>query len=77
MIGDIANTVKIMELILKVELSITDYKLMHGEKRLWNFPSSDGRRGIREKRLGFAINPKLSRALIKKLNSEIRPLFYI
>lgn len=77
MIGDIANTVKIMELILEVGLSITDYKLMHGEKRLWNFPSSDGRRGIREKRLGFAINPKLSRALIKKLNSEIRPLFYI
>ena len=34
MIGDIANTVKIMELILKVGLSITDYKLMHGEKRL-------------------------------------------
>ena len=44
MIGDIANTVKIMELILKVGLSITDYKLMHGEKRLWNFQSSDGRR---------------------------------
>lgn len=28
-----------------------------------------------EKRLGFAINPKLSRDLIKKLNSEIRLLF--
>ena len=64
MIGDIANTVKIKELILKVGLSITDYKLMHGEKRLWNFPSSDG--GSGEKRLGFAINPKLSRDLIKK-----------
>ena len=73
MIGDIANTVKIMELILKVGLSITDYKLMHGEKRLWNFPSSD--EGSGEKRLGFAINPKLSRDLIKKLNSEIRLLF--
>lgn len=63
MIGDIANTVKTMELILKVGLSITDYKLMHGEKRLWNSSSSDGRREIREKRLGFAINPKLSREL--------------
>ena len=51
MIGDIANTVKIMELILKVGLSITDYKLMHGEKRLWNFPSSDG--GSGEKRLAW------------------------
>lgn len=31
--------------------------------------------GSGEKRPGFAINPKLSRDLIKKLNSEIRLLF--
>jgi len=33
-IGGIANTVKIMELTLKVGLSITDYQLTHGEKLL-------------------------------------------
>ena len=70
MIGDIANTVKIMELILKVGLSIMDYKLMHGEKRLWNFPSSDGRRGIKEKRLGFAINPNSALTGLNK-NTEL------
>lgn len=82
MIGDIANTVKIMELILKVGLSITDYKLMHGEKRLWIGTSHHqmGKDGSGEKRPGFAISPKLSRdlhidQLIKKLNSEIRLLF--